>query len=231
MNEYMCALMEIKSIDSKGLFEGYASTFGNIDAGRDVVVAGAFKETLAEHEKNGTMPSMFYSHDTKESIGDWLDMHEDSKGLKATGQLWIDQGIPKAQQAYNLLKGKSVKGLSIGYGKRGSNGFEHDGKKQVRLLKNLDLFETSPTAFPMNSKCTITAIKSVNQSQSSLSLRKADGTLITKRELEQALRDAGLSDKEAKAFIADGYDALIPRDEGFDELAKKLDEATQTLFR
>ncbi len=228
--DYFCSIMEIKSLDEKGQFEGYASTFGNIDSGRDVVVAGAFKETLAEHEKNGTMPAMFFSHDIREPVGDWISMHEDSKGLKAVGQLWVDRGIPKVEQTYMMLKGKSMKGLSIGYGKRGADGFQYDDKKQVRYLKNMDLFETSPTPFPMNGKATIRAIKNLNQSQS-LSLRKADGTLITKRELEQALRDAGLSDKEAKAFIAEGYDALVPRDEGLDELATKLDTATQTLFR
>ncbi len=229
--DVICAMMEIKSLDEKGQFEGYASTFGNVDSGRDVVVAGAFKETLAEHEKAGTMPAMFYSHDVREPVGDWLSMSEDSRGLKAVGQLWVDRGIPKVEQTYMMLKGKSQKGLSIGYGKRGADGFQYDDKKQVRYLKNIDLFETSPTPFPMNGKATIRAIKSRENNQERFTLRKADGTLITKRELEEALRDAGLSDKEAKAFIADGYRALAPRDAGLEELAKKLDEATETLFR
>ncbi len=229
--DHIIAIMEVKGLDEKGQFEGYASTFGNVDSGRDVVVAGAFKETLAEHEKAGTMPGMFYSHDIREPVGDWLEMREDSKGLKAVGQLWVDRGIPKVEQTYMMLKGKSQKGLSIGYGKRGQDGFQYDDKKQVRYLKNVDLFETSPTPFPMNGKATIRAVKAANSQDEGFRLRKADGSIVSKRELEEALRDAGLSDKEAKAFIADGYRALAPRDAGLDELSRKLDEAAETLFR
>jgi hypothetical protein len=44
------------------------------------------------------------------------------------------------------------------------------------------------------------------------SLKDEEGSILSKREVEKVLRDAGLSSQEAKAFIASGYDALS-RDE------------------
>lgn len=219
----MVATLEIKSIDDKtGEFEGYASTFGNVDDGRDVVVKGAFVDSLKEHKADGTMPAMFYSHDVREPVGDWLDMREDDAGLYARGKLWLGEGIPKVQQTYRMMKGTGAKGLSIGYGVRGKDGSSIDGKSGVRSLKRLDLFETSPTPFPMNRKAKITSIKS--SQELGLLLKKADGSLLTTRDFERALRDAGFSDQQAKTIIAVGYRALNPRDGDEEKLSSKLDE-------
>lgn len=198
--KFMSVEMELKELSEKGEFIGYGSTFGNVDLGGDICVAGCFDRTLKEHTKAGTLPAMFFSHNSSEPIGDWLEMAEDRKGLKVRGRLWVDQGIPKAQQAYNMLKGTGLKGLSIGYSTQKS---ELDEKKKTRKLLDLDLFEISPTPFPMNPKALTTGIKSL----------KSEGRLGTKREFEQFLRDAGLSANEAKAFLAAGYAGLGRRDD------------------
>nr|NIS40236.1 HK97 family phage prohead protease [Desulfuromonadales bacterium] len=61
---------EVKQIGERE-FEGYGSTFGNVDLGDDIVVRGAFKRTLAEHRKAGTMPLMFWMHDPRQVPGVW----------------------------------------------------------------------------------------------------------------------------------------------------------------
>ncbi len=211
MKKYLLAQMDgFKFLDEKtGTFEGYGSTFGNVDDGRDIVEKGAFADTLKEHADNGTMPAMFFSHDSREPIGDWKSMAEDKRGLFCTGELWIGKGIPKAEQAYCMLKGNSRKGLSIGYG-IALNGASYDSKKQVRHLSKLDLWETSPTPFPMNRKAVLTAIKSADDAGTNF--RNADGTLLSIRDFEKALRDGGLSETEAKKLLAGGYSRLDPRD-------------------
>lgn len=51
---------------------------------------------------------------------------------------------------------------------------------------------------------------------------------ITSREIERLLRDAGMSRKEAKAFVASGFDALSQRDAGDDE--REVEEAARALI-
>ncbi len=38
---------ELKSISSAGIFEGYVSVFNNVDLGGDVILPGAFTDSLA----------------------------------------------------------------------------------------------------------------------------------------------------------------------------------------
>ncbi len=195
-----CVAFELKSLDeATGEFEGYGSTFGNVDLGGDIVAKGAFAATIADHGKAGTMPAMLFSHDSNEPVGDWLDMAEDKRGLRMRGKLWIGKGIPKAEQAYLMLKGRGAKGLSIGYVTKKA---EYDDKKNTRTLVQVELHEVSPTPFPMNPKATVSSVKTA--------IRLPDN--FTKRDLETCLRDAGLSITQAKALLASGYKAIDPRD-------------------
>lgn len=204
--------MEIKHIlvpfietkaDDAGTVSGYGSTFGNVDLGRDVVAPGAFRKTLAIHKADGTLPALYFSHDHREPVGDWLSMEEDEKGLRVSGKLWIGKGIPKAEQAYLTAKGTGPKGLSIGYATRDSR---TDPTTGVRTLLEVDLYEVSVTGYPMNPKAAITDVKAA-------SFKDASGKLRTVREIEEVLCEThGLSRREAKAFIADGFRGLGLRD-------------------
>lgn len=186
--------MEFKADDTvKGRFTGYGSTFGNVDFGNDVCEKGCFSKSLAMLTKDNATPGLFWQHNPGEPIGEWVSVRENEKGLKVEGQLWIGDGIPKAEQAYRMLQSSGPKGLSIGFNTINSA----PGAKGSRRLLEVDLKEISIVSFPMNAKAGITSVKN------------ADGSVISKRELEDILRDAGMSAKEAKSLIAGGYDALI----------------------
>jgi uncharacterized protein len=204
------------ALKDDGSFEGYGSTFGNVDLGKDRVVEGAFDRTLAAHKKEGTLPSMYFSHIGSEPIGDWKFIETDKKGLWGSGQLWIGKGIPKAEQAYMMMKGTGKKGLSIGYASVRSS---YDDKKGIRNLEDVDLYEISPTSMPMNPKATVTGVKD------------ASGNFLSKRELEQALRDVmGCSASEAKAFLAKGYAGLCEdREDASPELSGIKEELTKAI--
>jgi phage head maturation protease len=54
------ATSDISTVTPTGVFEGYASLFGLIDAGRDEVVPGAFAASLAKRGASGV--KMLWQH-------------------------------------------------------------------------------------------------------------------------------------------------------------------------
>lgn len=212
---------ELKAIDADaGTFEGYGSTFGNVDEGDDRVVRGAFTDTLKEFKAKSQLPAMVWFHNWEEPIGEWTAMSEDSRGLPVAGQLWVGGNklgrtpIERSEQIRNLLTSNGPKGLSIGY-KADESKLVNEGKKLVRNLEKITLFEVSPVLYGMNSQATVTAAKDFS------------GALPErKRELEIALRDAGLSRRDAKRLISGGWSALVRDDEaGLREALENLSKS------
>lgn len=171
-------------------FVGYASTFGNTDRVGDVVEKGAFNKSLNRHTREKTMPAMLLHHDMHRPIGKWTDMKEDAKGLYVEGTL--TKGVRDADEAYALLNDGAINSMSIGYQ---VNDEEWDAKAKVNRLKDIELHEVSLVTIPANSAALVTGVKD------------ADGE-VNVRELEKALREAGLSRKEAKTLLARGFKAL-----------------------
>jgi len=201
--KHLDAPFEVKAVAEDGVFEGYASIFDVVDAGRDVVVPGAFADSLAAHRKAGTSPKMLWQHNPAEPLGVWRHIEEDRKGLHVEGKLLTGE-IRRAQEVHALMKAGALDGLSIGYSVIESTRDERTG---IRRLLKLDLWEASIVAFPMNEAARIASVKAAFES----------GTLPTKKDFERFLREAGgLSRKQAKAFLACGYGALCPRDAGTD---------------
>ncbi len=61
------APLPLSGISVSGMFEGYASLFGTADLGRDVVLRGAFAESLRKRAPAGV--KMLWQHDAAEPIG------------------------------------------------------------------------------------------------------------------------------------------------------------------
>lgn len=210
---------EIKLLAESGEIEGYASVFHVSDSARDRVAPGAFRGSLDLHEQDGRLPPMLWQHDTKQPIGAWREMREDTHGLYVRGVLFVDD-IPKAREAYRLLQENVVTGLSIGYRARQSH---RDEKSGDRVLTVIDLLEVSLVTFPANDHARIARVKSILQ----------DGDVPSEREFEAFLREAGLSRKQAKGFIAQGYKSLMSRDAAEDdwEDARLIRHLTDTIRR
>lgn len=117
-------------------FAGYAALFGEPDAGRDTIRAGAFARSLAE--RRDPLP-LFWQHRADLRIG-WVETAaEDARGLRVVAT--IDNPAGAAGLA---LKRGSVTGLSFGYRTRASHRTETG-----RELLDLDLFEISLVTHPM----------------------------------------------------------------------------------
>lgn len=174
---------EVKEIAETGVFSGYASVFGNIDAYGDMVMPGAFAKSLASK-----MPALLWQHDAHEPIGVWQEFKEDKKGLFATGQLLVD-GVTRAKEAYSLLRAGALNGLSIGYMLNDYEWVKTDDEK-FRKLTEIDLWEVSLVTFPANDEARISDVK------------EAISELESVRDVEVYLREAGLSRSEAKGIIS-----------------------------
>lgn len=194
MHKQMGSRFEVKFQAESGQFEGYASVFHVVDSARDRIAPGAFARSLAEMKAGQRLPPLLWQHDTTQPIGAWREMYEDSHGLFVKGDLFVSD-IARAREAYKLMQEKVVNGLSIGYRVRQSH---KDHKSGVRVLTDVDLLEVSMVMFPANDSARIMRVKSA----------LATGEVPTEREFEAFLRDAGLSRKQAKALLADGYKSV-----------------------
>lgn len=196
--------IEKKAVTETGEFEGYGSTFGNVDFGNDVIAKGAFTESLAEWGQKMQLPLMPWFHDMKMPVGDWLEMREDEQGLFVKGKLWIgEKQIESSKMVHNLLTGTGPKGMSIGFKSLESSYEEKeiDGRSQtIRVIKKAQLYELSVVPFGMNPNATVTQAKS---------LVDEEGEIKDIRACEKILRDAGLSKKQANTLLSSGYKALV----------------------
>ncbi len=130
------------SFAADGAVEGYASLFGEVDQARDMVMPGAFTQTL--QQRGLRKIPMLFQHDASEPVGIWLELIEDLRGLRARGKLIPD--VARARELYALVEAGAIDGLSIGY--RTVRG-QIDPKTRVRKLYQVDLWEVSIVTFPL----------------------------------------------------------------------------------
>ncbi len=197
--------LDVKGLQDDGSFEGYASTFGGSpDSYGDIVVAGAFSESLATHARQGTMPALLWGHAHNAlPIGDWKELGEDRKGLWGKGQLDLDD--PEGARVHRALKAKRVRGLSIGYETLRSRPDEK--RPGVTFLEKLDLWEVSVVNFPANARAGITAVKSERMEDFARRLR--DGDPMPIKDFEDILREAGVPKAMAVQIASVGYAKAI----------------------
>ncbi|MBO4405176.1 MAG: phage major capsid protein [Alphaproteobacteria bacterium] len=143
--------MEIKSLNEKGEIEGYASVFGELDRNGDIVERGAFKKAIKEFSA-GKKPKLLWQHDTTEPIGIIDELFEDNHGLFVKAHLLME--LPKAKEAYLLLKNKALDNFSIGYRIR-----NHFIKNNQKHLTDIELLEISIVTFPACESATIDEVK------------------------------------------------------------------------
>lgn len=202
---------EIKATSGNEI-EGHGSVFGNTDLGGDIVLPGAFKKSLAKHSAEDTMPALLWQHDSSRPIGVWKEAQEDGHGLWMRGEL---ADTADGRDAKALVKMKAVRGLSIGFA---LTEFDFD-KEGNRLIKEVDLWETSVVTFPMNPKATIEAIKSQYPDP---------------RSFERFLCEAGCSNKAARDLVHDVLSSDVRLDadqcDADEDIAKQLADLNDLLI-
>lgn len=187
------------------LIEGWASTFGNVDSQKDIVLPGAFIKSI---QGRAAKVKMLWQHKQDLPVGIWTEMKETAQGLYVKGQI-LDTTL--GNDVYKLLKAGAIDRMSIGYSPKN---YDIDRKTGVRSLKEVELFEVSLVTFPANDAATITNVKSRPQ---------------TIREFEERLREGGFSHEEATTIALKGFKALERQGEPDHELLNTINNALQTI--
>jgi HK97 family phage prohead protease len=206
----------LDEVETDGSFSGYASLFGKVDLGKDVVERGAFANSLRMRGAAGIR--MLFQHDPGEPIGRWTQIKEDTRGLFVRGQLAKE--VRRAREVLSLMRGGALDGLSIGFRAVKAR---RDPASGVRRILEADLWEISVVTFPMLPDARIETVKGLRTKP-----------LPTVREFEFWLtRDAGLSRSEARAVIAKGFASLVREREAapgsLQGLVERIREATQII--
>jgi uncharacterized protein len=136
------ALATLTHTTDAGVFEGYASLFGVLDSGGDIVERGAFARSLKQRGASGV--KLLWQHKAQEPLGVWTQLEEDARGLRVTGRL--DLSVARAREALSLMRSGAVDGLSIGFRTIRS---AKDAQSGARRLLDIDLWEISIVTFPM----------------------------------------------------------------------------------
>ena len=221
--EHIDVSFEVKQIDDSDdeffRFEGLASTFGNVDLANDIVLRGAFKDSLVEKT-----PVILWQHKSDSPLGMPEEIRETEQGL------FLKAKLPKADtfvagRVIPQIKVGSISTMSIGF-RIVERDFNDEG---IRLLKKVDLLEVSLVTFPANELAKVTGFKTVNEATEILDAVDIPSELkqsileeierrkpsedekqfynveavksFSKRDLEKALRESGSFSKDAAQVI------------------------------
>lgn len=152
--------------DADGMvyIEGYASVFDIIDSHNDMVVKGAYLDTLKEWEAKGVPIPSYYNHgafsnDPMDNVGYLSVAQEDETGLKITMALDVGHN-EKAAYAHRLVKQGRLREFSVGYIAKAWELIYEEGKHEsecTRKLTAIDLLEVSLVSIASNPLATVTA--------------------------------------------------------------------------
>lgn len=208
---------DIKFAASEGAFSGYGSIFGNLDSKRDIIMPGAFSDVL----KSGDPVEVYVNHGWLRGelpIGRWSGLKEDTKGLFGSADLVMQ--MPTALNAYWAMKSGLVSGLSIGFiADPNTSERKSDGTRIIHRMKALK--EISIVTDPANDASRIMNVKFKED---------LDGAQ-SERDIEQLLRDAGLSKWESKAVVSRAKAIFTGRDAQDDVEAKSMTMILEKLQR
>jgi len=144
----------VKDIDTeKRIVTGYLASFGNEDSYGDIVEKGAFAKTLMERKND-----IFFlnQHNWSQPHGKFSVLQEDMKGLYFESKPLIDTSY--SSDLLKLYEAGIVKEHSFGYNTIVS---EFDTTTNIRILKEIKLYEGSNVTRGANKKTPFLGMKSL----------------------------------------------------------------------
>ena len=135
-----------------GRVNGLGATFQE-DRGGDVIVPGAFKETIERHRRDNRPVRMMDQH-YRGLMGGFpiANVAERSDGLYVEGEINLE--VQRGKEAYALARQGVLTDFSIGF-----SCLEDEVRNNIRYIKKLDLWEISLVAEPMNPGAKISEVK------------------------------------------------------------------------
>lgn len=128
------------AVEPGGGFSGYGSVFNAVDDGGDLILPGAFTESLTKRT-----PKLLYNHDFAEPVGLIQTAIEDAYGLKITAE--ISAQATRGAHCLSLMRMGALDGLSIGYVVTETQ--PTNGTGATRVISKIELYEISIVVMPM----------------------------------------------------------------------------------
>lgn len=197
-----------------GEFKGYGSVFGNVDSHGDVIVPGAFAESLAEWSAKGRLPAMKLMHGTALNpfsgddlpIGVWKVMREDARGLYVEGKL-SGLNTDHGRRIHGLMKDGALDGLSIGY--RTKSAERGVGPNQPkRTIRAAHLAEVSIVGDPSNGSARVTDMKAIDRDLRTAIKELGDAIDLHQRHMDGSEPTDMASQKKMMRMMERAYEAM-----------------------
>lgn len=184
---------------AEGRFTGYASVFGNKDSYGDVVVKGAFAESLKSYGENGAGIPCYWSHqmsDPMMNIGQTVKAVEDDHGLFV--EVKLDMDNPNAAYTHKLIQEGRVNQMSFAFDVEDYAFAESEEHGEYLELRKMRIHEVSVVQVGANQATELLDVKD------RLTRLKAGRALSTKN--EDQLR-------QAQSLIEDVLSSIDQADE------------------
>jgi HK97 family phage prohead protease len=167
---------EIKDLTATGEIVGLASVYGNTDRQGEAVAPGAFRASIERMAATGRGLPMLREHRAELACGSWTGFADTGGALRVSGRLAMGTEIGRETRA--LIAAGALTGLSIGF----ANATRTRANGRPVIVSG-DLLEVSLVAIPANPAAVIESMKCAP----------------SPREVEAALKAAGMSNRQAKA--------------------------------
>lgn len=156
-------LFQIKAVEEllDYQFEGYLSTYGNVDRDGDVMVKGCFDASL----KQKSIVPLLWNHNYNSVIGK-LELSTNEKGLAAKGFLNLND--EKAANILDLLRMGALDSMSIGTIIHDYQPVEKDNPFGGWNITKAEVIEGSVVTVPANDQAVIQNVKSFEADEKQL---------------------------------------------------------------
>jgi uncharacterized protein len=214
---------DLKAEGDEGRMTAIVAVFNNVDSGGDVIEPGAFKGAMGRRRPKGVwmhdfrQPIAYTDHLTELQPGNprLPESIRELGGLEVKATFNLD--TQRGRESFSDIRRGIIDEFSIGY-----NALRHerDEKREVRILKTIDLYEWSPVLAGMNPLTALVDVKSGNRRTFADEL---DDTLSS---IDSLLSRAG----EIRAIrLQKGRDLAVARREQLMALQEKLTELQSLL--
>lgn len=178
--------LEVRGDDDKPKIKGYAAVFNSLSEQlgffREKIEKGAFSRSIIENE----IKALWNHNDdyvigTKSRDTQTLKLEEDDHGLR------VEIDPPKwADWIVESIERGDVKKMSFGFFIRKDEWDETDPQNPIRTLKDIDLLEVSPVAFPAFQETSIDTVrKALRTARANENQYCRDGDIDVSRKIER----------------------------------------------
>lgn len=203
-------MADARAEDNGAGMSGYASHFWSVDSYGTALKKGAFRKTIRER---GERIPVLWQHNPDTPIGKPTELKEDTTGLRFNAS--ISEGTTHGRDVMALLRDGVPLGMSFGFETIKDRAaedtddldFTHapdffkgkEGRKHVRIIEEVRLWEISAVTFPANTQATINDVRETAEADALISLI-------------EHMRDGSLTDAQF-ALVADLVTAFNERAE------------------